>query len=358
MYILSNKCNAVRIAHTGRATWRQKTRECIGLAREQFEESDAFVTEICWHYYVNEMTQAEIARLLNVTRLRVNQAIQRAKSLGFVKIHIESPFLPRIELQENLKLALGLKRAVVSPSNEASYDYHKSVGAALAELLSERLVSGDWNSLGVSWGLTLDSAIRKLSRQSHPNLEVVSILGGTAKGSTLNSFGIASGFANVLGAQYSVLTAPIYLSEGIDRDMFLSQYALKEHFEKFASLDAVLLTCSNVSEKSFLVEHGLPQGMTPEALIDAGAIGDVLGQFLDRDGRSVSAQVDSRTVGMPLEQVIDIPEKIMAAAGHHKVEIIKAACKRGLVDTLVTDDTTARLLLEAADAQNTKTGGE
>lgn len=328
--------------------------EFIGLAREQFEESDAFVTEICWHYYVNEMTQAEIARLMNVTRLRVNQAIQRAKSLGFVKIHIESPFLPRIELQEGLKSALDLKRAIVSPTNEADYDYHRSVGAALAELLTERLATGDWSTFGVSWGLTLDSAIRKLSRQSHPDLEVVSILGGTAKGSTLNSFGIASGFANILGAQYSVLTAPIYLSEGIDRDLFLSQHALVEHFSKFASLDAVLLTCSNVSEKSFLVEHGLPQGLTPEALIDAGAIGDVLGQFLDREGRSVSDQVDGRTVGMPLDQVINIPEKILAAAGPHKVEIIKAACQRGLVDALVTDDTTARLLLEAADSQNTK----
>jgi len=320
------------------------------LAREPIEESDAFVTEICWHYYVNEMTQADIARLLNVTRLRVNQAIQRAKLLGFVKIHIESPFLPRIEIQEELKSALGLQRAIVSPANETSYDYHKSVGAALAELLAERLATGDWTSLGVSWGLTLDSAIRKLSRQTHPNLEVVSILGGTAKGSTLNSFGIASGFANVLGARYSVLTAPIYLSEGIDRDVFLSQYALKEHFDKFTSLDAVLLTCSNVSEKSFLVEHGLPQGLTPEALIDAGAIGDVLGQFLDRDGRSVSAEIDNRTVGMPLDEVIAIPEKIMAAAGPHKVEVIKAACQRGLVDTLVTDDTTAQLLL-AADGQ-------
>ena len=320
------------------------------MAREPIEESDAFVTEICWHYYVNEMTQADIARLLNVTRLRVNQAIQRAKLLGFVKIHIESPFLPRIEIQEELKSALGLQRAIVSPANETSYDYHKSVGAALAELLAERLATGDWTSLGVSWGLTLDSAIRKLSRQTHPNLEVVSILGGTAKGSTLNSFGIASGFANVLGARYSVLTAPIYLSEGIDRDVFLSQYALKEHFDKFTSLDAVLLTCSNVSEKSFLVEHGLPQGLTPEALIDAGAIGDVLGQFLDRDGRSVSAEIDNRTVGMPLDEVIAIPEKIMAAAGPHKVEVIKAACQRGLVDTLVTDDTTAQLLL-AADGQ-------
>lgn len=326
------------------------------MAREPIEESDAFVTEICWHYYVNEMTQAEIARLLNVTRLRVNQAIQRAKSLGFVKIHIESPFLPRIEMQEELKTCLGLKRAIVSPANEAAYDYHRTVGAALAELLTERLATGDWTSLGVSWGLTLDSAIRKLSRQTHPDLEVVSILGGTAKGSTLNSFGIASGFANVLGARYSVLTAPIYLSEGIDRDAFLSQYALKEHFDKFASLDAVLLTCSNVSEKSFLVEHGLPQGLTPEALIDAGAIGDVLGQFLNHDGRSISAEVDNRTLGMPLDQVIGIPEKIMAAAGPHKVEIIKAACQRGLVDTLVTDDATARLLLEAASSRNAETG--
>lgn len=335
---------------------RQNARKDIGLAREPIEESDAFVTEICWHYYVNEMTQAEIARLLDVTRLRVNQAIQRAKTLGFVKIQIESPFLPRIELQEELKTCLGLKRAVISPSNEADYDYHKSVGAALAALLTERLATGDWKSLGVSWGLTLDSAIRKLPRQSHPDLEVVSILGGTAKGSTLNSFGIASGFANVLGARYSVLTAPIYLSEGIDREVFLSQYALKEHFEKFASLDAVLLTCSNVSEKSFLVEHGLPQGLSPEALIDAGAIGDVLGKFLDRDGSSVSAQVDNRTVGMSLEDVIEVPEKIMAAAGPHKVEILKAACQRGLVDTLVTDDTTARLLLKSVAKQSTATG--
>ena len=321
------------------------------MGRDPIEDSDAFVTEVCWHYYVNEMTQAEVARQMGVTRLRVNQAIQRAKTLGFVKIQIESPFLPRIEMQEQLKEVLGLKRAVVGAATEADYDFHKPVGAALAALLEERLASGAWRSLGVSWGLTLDAAIRKLKRQTHPDLEVVSILGGTAKGSTLNSFGIASGFANVLGASFTVLTAPIYLSEGIDRDLFLSQYSLREHFEKFKTLDAVLLTCSNVSEKSFLVEHGLPQELTPEALIEAGAIGDVLGQFLDREGRSVSQDVDKRSVGMPLDQVVDVPEKILAAAGPHKVDIIRAACKRLLVDTLVTDDVTARLLLAEAGPQ-------
>ena len=316
------------------------------MPRERIYDSDAFVTEICWHYYINEMTQTEIAQLMNVTRLRVNQATQRAKSLGYVKIQIESPFLPRIELQEGLKKAYGIQRAVVSPANEAKHDYHKSVGAALASLLTERLETGDWNSFGVSWGLTLDSAIRCLSRQERPDLEVVSILGGTASGSTLNSFGIASGFANVLGARYSVLTAPIYLAKGIDRERFLSQYGLKEHFSKFRSLDAVLLTCSNVSDKSFLVKHGLPPEFTPELLVKNGAIGDVLGHFLDKEGKSVSSDVDSRTVGMSLEQVLNVPEKILAAAGQHKVEIIKSACRCGLVDTLITDDVTARLLLE------------
>jgi len=327
------------------------------VAREPIEDSEAFITEVCWHYFVNEMTQAEIAGMLNVTRLRVNQAIQRAKSLGIVKISIESPFAVRTEMQENLKDALGIERAVISPANRGEYDYHRPVGSALAALLGERLRIADWRSFGVSWGLTLDSAIRKMPRQSHPDLEVVSILGGTAQGSTFNSFGIASGFADALGAHYSILTAPIYLSEGIDRDLFLSQYALSEHFKKFENLDAVLLTCSNVSHKSFLVSHGLPKEMSPEALTEAGAIGDVLGQFLDKDGNSVSQDVDERTIGMPLDQVKAVPEKIMAAAGPHKVDIIRAACLRGLVDTLVTDDVTAEMLLARVEHNSKDAAG-
>ena len=319
------------------------------MPREPIEDSEIFTTEVCWHYYVNEMTQAEIARLMDVTRLRVNQAIQRAKAMGLVKIQIESPHLPRIEMQERLKSLLGIDTALIAPANELDYDYHRPVGAALAALLGERLRVGAWKTFGVSWGLTLEAAIRRLPQQSNPDLEVLSILGGTAKGSNFNSFGVASGFARVLGAHYSVLTAPIYLPDGIDRDLFLSQFALKKHFDKFEHLDAALLTCSDVSEKSFLVEHGLPKELSPAGLAKAGAIGDVLGYFMDENGNSVSDEVEDRTVGMSLDQVKQVPEKIMAAAGPHKVNIIKAACKRDLVDTLVTDDVTAKLILNTSN---------
>ena len=75
-----------------------------------------------------------------------------------------------------------------------------------------------------------------------------------------------------------------------------------------------------------------------------GAVGDVLGRFLDAEGNDVPHPLAERTVGVGLEALGAIPEKILAAAGPHKAAIIRAAARRGLVDTLITDDVTAELL--------------
>lgn len=317
------------------------------MPREKQEDSEAFVSEICWHYYINEMTQADIADMLGVTRLRVGQAIQKARALGMVQIQIESPFLPRITMQEELRERFGLKRALVAPANREAYNYHTAVGAALASYLNDALRNNAWRSIGVSWGVTLEAAVGKLAKQSLPDLEIVSMLGGTTRGISFNAFGIAANLAKSLEANYSILAAPIYLSEGVDRKVFLSQEIFHDHFRKFETLDAVILTASDVSPKSFLVANGLPTGITPKDLKAAGAVGDVLGRFLDRDGQSIRHPIEDRTIGATIDTVARIPEKILAAAGHHKVEIIRSAVKRGLVDTLVTDDVTGELLLKA-----------
>ena len=311
------------------------------------DESEALVSEVCWHYYVNEMTQAEVAKTLGLTRLRVNQAIQRAKSLGMVKVSIESPFLARIELQEEIKARFGLEKALVAPANREAYDYHNSVGAALASYLSERVTASDWRLVGVSWGMTLQSAIRRLPKQSRPDLEIVSMIGGSTKGASFNSFAIASGFAERFGANYSILAAPIYLSRDIDPNVFLAPEIFGDHFRKLSHLDAAVLVAGDVSDRSYLVSTGVPGEVSQEELIANGAVGDVLGRFLDREGNTIAHPLNDRTIGVDLETVKRIPEKILAAAGHHKISIIRAAMKRGLVNTLITDDVTAQLLLEA-----------
>lgn len=315
------------------------------MPKDAQSDSDAFVTEVCWHYYINEMTQAEIAGAMGVTRLRVNQAIQRAKQGGMVKVQIESPFLPRLELQDELQRRFGLAGACVAPANPDAYDYHRPVGAALASFLMANLKAKSWKKIGVSWGMTLQAAINRMSRLSYPDLEIISMIGGTSQGAQFNSFGIASGFAERLEAKYSLLAAPVFLSAGVDLHLFLSQALFQTHFAKFGQLDAAILTASNLSDRSYLISTGLPGEISTAELTAAGAVGDVVGRFLDQDGKVVSNALDGRTIGIDLATLRSIPDRILAAAGHHKVEIIRAALRGGIANTLITDDVTARLLI-------------
>lgn len=318
------------------------------MAKDAQSDSDAFVTEVCWHYYINEMTQAEIAEAMGVTRLRVNQAIQRAKQTGMVKVQIESPFLPRLELQEELRQQFGLDEAIVAPANPEAYDFHRPVGAALASYLMDSLKTKPWKKIGVSWGLTLESAINRMTEASYPEIEIISMIGGTAHGAQFNSFGIVSGFAERLGASYSLLAAPVFLSEGVDLELFLSQALFQTHFSKFRELDVAILTASDLSTKSYLMSTGLPDEVSTRELAASGAIGDVVGRFLDRDGNSVSTTLENRTIAIDLATLRKVPVRILAAAGHHKVDVIRAVVKSGLAKVLITDDVTARLLLARA----------
>ena len=172
------------------------------------------------------------------------------------------------------------------------------------------------------------------------------MIGGASTGASFNSFGIASGFAERLGSKYSLLAAPIYLPEGVDRELFLSQRVFASISSKFATLDAALLVAGDISPRSYLISTGLPEAVRAADLVAMGAVGDVLGRFLDAEGNDVpqpAYRADGRASASTRLQ--PIPERILAAAGPHKVRIIRAAARRGLVDTLITDDVTAELLI-------------
>lgn len=309
-------------------------------------DSEPFVATVCWHYFINQMTQAQIARHLGVTRLRVNQAIQRARSQNMVRIEIDSPFVPHLALQDALMRRFGLTRACVAPTDPDHYDYHGPVGAALAAFMAERLRCGDWQRLGVSWGMTLQSAIDRLVQESHPDLDIISMIGGTSRGESFNAFGIASGLAGRLGARYYLLAAPVFLAPQVDRSVFLSQDVLVQHYDRMARLDAAIMTCSDISPASYLIRTGLPSGIEASDLTRAGAVGDVVGRFLDVEGRVVETGLNNSTVGIELEVLRRAPERVLAAAGPHKVAILNAVLQAGLATVLVTDDVTARLLLD------------
>ena len=161
----------------------------------------------------------------------------------------------------------------------------------------------------VSWGMTLQSAIERMPRLSCPDLEIVSIVGGATAGASFNAFGIASGFAERLGARYSLLPAPILLPEGASRDALLGQASLAEHMRKCEAIDAAVLVVGDISPRSYLISTGLPPDVAPQDLIAAGAVGDLLGRFLDADGAETCPSLAPRTVGIDLAQLARSPRR-------------------------------------------------
>jgi DNA-binding transcriptional regulator LsrR (DeoR family) len=83
------------------------------------------------------------------------------------------------------------------------------------------------------------------------------------------------------------------------------------------------------------------------ALVEAGAVGEITGWSFDAEGRVLDSPVNDRVASLPLE----IPPQHLTAVvgcGPQKVVPLRAALKGRLASALITDEATARALLEDA----------
>ena len=121
------------------------------------------------------------------------------------------------------------------------------VGAALGNLLSEVLADEAIKLFGMSWGGTLNLATRFVEAMERPDLEVVSVMGGLTKGSDLNSFEITTRLADLIGAQHSYFTAPLYAGSAQSRDTIIELDVFRDILEKLRSVDALAMAAGDIS---------------------------------------------------------------------------------------------------------------
>jgi deoxyribonucleoside regulator len=76
-----------------------------------------------------------------------------------------------------------------------------------------------------------------------------------------------------------------------------------------------------------------------------GAVGDVIGRFLDAGGEIAWPKLDRRTVGLPLADLRVKPFRMGVAAGAGRGPIALAAIRAGVVNVLACDDATAEWVL-------------
>ena len=303
---------------------------------------------ILWLYFMEGRTQAEIAVALSTNRLRVNRVISEARRTGLVSITLHSRLTSCVELEQRLADRFGLNRAIIIPTPQDPELVPVLLGQATANYVTQILGSSDVTGLGVGWGSTLREFVRYMPSLRRPGLCVNSVMGGLTRGIEINTFDIASDLARRLNAKCAYLAAPIYAGSPESRDAIITQDVFQEAFSQITANEMILLTAGDLSERSLLMRYGLPKDVDIDGLTAAGAEGDLLGQFINRDGELIDHPINRRAIALPLDQLRDVPNVVLSSGGLNKVGAIAAALRSGLCNVLICDEGTARSAIDLA----------
>ncbi len=104
-----------------------------------------------------------------------------------------------------------------------------------------------------------------------------------------------------------------------------------------------------VDASAILFQYGVLTMQDLDDLRDRGAVGDALGYYFDIDGKHIESRTDSNLIGIGLDDLRHVPWSILVAGGTAKVAPILGGLRGGYFNTLVTDDDTARALIDFAE---------
>jgi DNA-binding transcriptional regulator LsrR (DeoR family) len=299
-----------------------------------------------WMYFVEEMTQNEIALKLGVGRVTVVRLLAAARERNEVKITIGDRLAECVEAERLLESRFGVEEAIVVPLSARGADPTGPVAAATGAYVSS-LVRANMR-IGVGWGRTLVSSLAFMNERNVENLSVVSLLGGIMKARKFNPAEFAWRFASLFQADCYLMTAPLVVDSAATRQTLIERCGLGDIFELAKSLDAVVLGAAGMGADATAHLSKLISNAERASLVKAGAVGDVLFNFFDANGKLVDHPINERVMSVPLDIVRKVPVRVMAAGGANKVQALAAALAMVQPTVLITDEYTAKDVLKLA----------
>lgn len=306
-------------------------------------DDDLLTVRVAELYYDEAKTQDEIGALLKISRWKVGRLLTRARETGIVRIEIVHPRARRLGLEREIVERFALSDAVIVPDEEDAA-LERVAQAAADHLAALRPVP---RTLGVSWGRTLTAVADALPEGWAHGVSVVQLNGGVSLNRRSGgAAGLAMTIAQRAGGQATLLPSPAILERVETKQAIEADRTVAGILEQAAAAQAYLYSAGPADASSAHVENGYLKPADVEELARRGAVGDVLGRYIDADGNIVDPQLDARTVGVSLDRLRTAKQAIFVTAGNAKHDIARTVVTSGLCSVLVTDETTARALLE------------
>ncbi|NUR92488.1 MAG: helix-turn-helix domain-containing protein [Nonomuraea sp.] len=295
-------------------------------------------------YYLEDATQADIAKRLGVSRATVSRLLTEARRQGIVEIRVHRPAaLAEGPLAAQVAEALRIRRVFLVPKVSGP-----ALGPWLAPGVARALAAAELEPgdvILVSSGSTVYECAREgLGR--YPGVTIAPAVGGQEEPQPwFQTNETTRILAERLGGVPSYLYAPALPGP----ELFSSlqhEPSVRRVMDLWAHAKCALVGVGSAP----LMRQVMPAFVPREAPSLRRAVGDVCSRYYDSDGAPVEYPGSERLVATGLEELRRIPTSIAVAVGAEKVPSIIAAARGGYFNQLVTDAATAETLLTAARA--------
>ncbi len=306
-----------------------------------------FLYKIAKAYYLDGMTQQAIANRFKISRPKVSRLLQQAKEEKIVTITLVPPSGNQSDLESELERMYALDEVIVvnTSDDHDPLTITREIGPSAAEVLL-RSLKGD-EIIALAWGRSILSMVEAMPIQSLHDVTIVQMIGGLGSASSdEHSAELVRRAARKLNADFRLLSAPGIVANHSAVKALKSDAQIAETLDMAAGAEIAVVGLGVLSPDSVLLKGGnILNKKDLETLQNAGAVGDVILRFLDKQGNPLNLDVNQRIIGLSLNQLKKIPRVIAVAGGENKFHIIQAALKAGIINVLVTDISNAKRLL-------------
>lgn len=319
------------------------------------EQRLSLLSEIATLYYEKHMTQAEIAKMLFVSRPSISRLLQQAEDEGIVEIKVNYYLERNYHLEEVMKKRFQLKEVLILGNQpDSSIDNMHSIGRLAAEYLRQRLQPG--MTLGLSWGRSVASVVNALPSKQEGPIKVAQIMGATINEASSNSAQqLIRRVADAYDGQAYYLNAPLFVEDDYVCQMLRNNPAVSNALHQAANAD-IILTGIGIKEND--TRHKTNQGgagwlaymndQMIQEINERQAVGSIAAQFFNAEGVPIDCLWARNCIGIGLNELKKIPEVIGVAVGRNKTEAIYGAILGRYISVLVTDFYTASEILQLA----------
>lgn len=306
-------------------------------------EADRLRARAVWLYHVEGATQNEIATQLGISRVMVVRLLADARRRNEVRITISAPLTQTLLIERELESRFGINRVIVAPFADPDADPVKVIAAAAGNFISGEMKSG--MTVGVGWGRTLFNTLPFITGATLEDFRVVSLLGGIAAARRFNPAEFAWQFAELFQGEGFLIPAPAVVDSPETKYALLERCGLSAIFEMADKLDMALLSCGGISSLTTSYRTGYLSEAERRSLVEAGAIGDVLYNFIDAKGELVDHEVNKRVISVNIARLRRTPERVLISGGKDKMMALRASIMIVTPTVLITDEQSALSLM-------------